>query len=903
MFWLGFFASALVLCGLAAAAQETSAGRPQPSSLPIELHINPQPLVDALTEFARQAGLQLLLDADEAAQGKNAPPLSGTYTPENALKVLLANASLYYEFLDPRTVAIRSTKSSESAGWRRTSGAQRERLEGFRLAQARAAGSGSDGAGTAQASPAQDIGKNAANEPARVDEVIVTATKRAERVEDIPLSIAVVSSEDIERRGLVNSEDYLRGIPGVNQTNDTFGQGIVIRGMETQTSFQNFTGGGTTAIYFGETSTTNSGGLTASTAIDIKLVDIARVEVLRGPQGTAFGNSSLGGAVRTIPMAPKLDVFEGKVAAGYSSTAREGGDNHQLQGVINIPVIADRVAVRAVAYQFDDSGYYRNVAGSDPAAQASAASYNASAFAVNRDDIGASRATGGRFSALIRASDSLKFNLSWLKQKFESDGYAVSMRPGYDQTMLQAAPEDTRRGESGGLGDNEIQIGNAMAEYDLGWGDLLATYSHVKAEAVYVVPFSGNPFLIPAAVPVSSLVEGPHRMNSGEIRLATKLDGAWNVLAGIYAEKLNDEYSQDLYWYGSDLSQNYYAPGQRYIVQYHGWRTLKQRAAFGELSWRPLPRLTLTGGARAYRYERTTDNYNTGPLVGGLQIIDQETDESGTSFRGAASYKLTENALLYASYADGFRLGRTQAAVPASRCDINGDGVIDNTNVTVASTAKVDSDTVESYELGAKGSLFDRRMQVALAVFRSDWSGLPFLTSAPGTIGCPTWTANAGTARSEGVELQVNTVLNQAWRIDTGMSWIDARLTEDVPAQGFKKGMQLPGGPRFNANLGLEYGFNVREHRMSVRADAIYIGTLYTALLQQPIGIEAGDYVKLDLSARMEISKLSLDLYVRNATNADDFYSRSHFTTPNVGDYFGYRLRPRTVGLQLSYDF
>jgi iron complex outermembrane receptor protein len=142
------------------------------------------------------------------------------------------------------------------------------------------------------------------NPSSRIEHIVVTARKRAERIEDVPVSIAVVTVDDIDRRGLVSSEDYLRGMPGVNQGRDHAGQTVVIRGIESSPSYQNWYSGTTVATYFGETPTTNSAGLSGGTNVDLKLVDIQRVEVLRGPQGTAIGSSSLGGAVRTIPIAP-----------------------------------------------------------------------------------------------------------------------------------------------------------------------------------------------------------------------------------------------------------------------------------------------------------------------------------------------------------------------------------------------------------------------------------------------------------------------------------------------------------------------------------------------------------------------------------------------------------------------
>ena len=149
--------------------------------------------------------------------------------------------------------------------------------------------------------------------------------------------------------------------------------------------------------------TTNSAGLVNDTNVDIRLVDIERVEVLRGPQGTSYGSSSLGGAVRTIPVAPKLDRFEGKAGIGYSTTAENGGDNYALQAVANIPLIKDKLAVRAVGYKFRDTGFYRNDAGTDQLlATAVIQRYRAPDAAVSSEEAGTVEVRGGRAAAAFR---------------------------------------------------------------------------------------------------------------------------------------------------------------------------------------------------------------------------------------------------------------------------------------------------------------------------------------------------------------------------------------------------------------------------------------------------------------------------------------------------------------------
>jgi outer membrane receptor protein involved in Fe transport len=837
-----------------------------------QIDVSPGDLVTALESISKQADVELVF-RPEQLRGLRTQGVKGLLSSREAVEQLLKGTALQLR-TDESTGAMMIGQAEPAASEAKSS--HHESLNAdVRFAQAENT-----------AAPSSE------NQDAQLEEIVVTATKRMERIQDVPLSITAITAEEIDRRRLVSAEDYLRGIPGVNQMNEATGASIVIRGIETSPSNQNFASGTTVATYFGETPTTNSGGLGGNTNVDIKLVDIERVEVLRGPQGTAFGNSSLGGAVRTIPVAPKLDRLEGKVGAGFSATSGTGDDNRMLQAVGNIPLIQDKLALRATAYRFEDSGIYRNVAGSDAAFQSLAAIFGAENTAVNADDVGASTFTGGRIAALYSPSDDLKFTLSYLNQKTEVEGQAAATTGTYDQTVLQVAPEHFSDGRTGGFSDTQIEITNATIEYDLGRVNLLGTFSHLESESVW----AGTSL---SFVPYSGGASSHHRENSAEIRFTTQLDGPWDFLGGIYAEKHHDEGDYTYYQFGNPLPFN---AGQEpftepYLGRYLDQRELKQKAAFAEASWEFVPRFTLTGGVRAYDYERRALVTNNA-FIHTTQVTDNATDASGTTFRGNLSYKPNDSALLYADWSQGFRLGKPQPGLPAnSQCDGNGDGIVDGTTISLESTRSVDSDEVENYELGSKLSLLERRLKIAADIYRIDWIDLPVQSSACGFV----FNQNAGSARSEGIEVQVDLQLTPALLLSVGGSRIRAELTSDAnltPVPGVA-GDRLPGSPKVNGNLGVQYGFSVAGHASSVRLDGLYVGSFYGNLSEAP-NTEAGGYTKLDASARTTIKNLSVDLYVRNITDADDYTFRG---ISDLGTAFGYRLRPRTFGVQLGYSF
>jgi outer membrane receptor protein involved in Fe transport len=864
-------------------------------------NIPAQDLAPALRTLAKERNFQIVF-ASQDVQTRRTPGAVGELTTAEALERLLIGSGLRYEYLDDKTITIvpiaMSPPHKDSAEY------EAPPATAPQAATAPASGAAHDSNNVfrqrvrvAQAEQSAGASNASAGNETAVEEIVVTAQKREQSIRDVPLSITAISAGEIDRRRMVGAEDYLRGIPGANQVGSANGPSIVIRGVETSPQIQNFGSGATTATYFGETPTTNSAGLSAGTNIDIKLVDIQRVEVLRGPQGTAFGNSSMGGAVRTIPMPASPGQLEAKATVSYSATSGSGGRNYDGTLVGNIPLIQDKLAIRVVGYEFNDSGFYRNRAGSDPAFQAGVVvPYGVQAFSRNDDEVGDYEVRGGRIAALYQPVEAFKLTLSYLRQKSWTDGMPVASSSDYEQDMLDVDPAHVVRGKEQGVSDTDVEIANLTGEYDLGSGSLVATYSHTRSSTVVAQPFQ----LYGQGWPMSFFAPSRHRENVGEVRYVSRLDGPLNFLAGIYAEKLTDRTINSFLWF-ADPALNFFDPGNPLVGNYLDHRELRQKAAFGELSYELTPALTLTGGARAYHYKRHVGTDTTGIFFGDT-ASDDTGKASGSTFRGNLSYQPNKAALIYLGWAQGFRLGKPQPGLPPGRCDLDGDGIVDGTQISVASTKDVNSDDVDSYEIGGKFALLDNRLTIDTAIFRLDWSDIPVTVHAgvqPASCGL-TYVTNAGSARSEGIELQARYQLSQRVRIDFGGSRIRAKLTEDVPAQGFSTGDRLPGSPKVNANLGIEYGFSVGDYPLSIRADSIYVGSFYGDILATP-NLEAGDYVKVDASARLSLRNLNIDLFVRNLTNEDAFTFRD--TTPSVGEFFGYQLRPRTIGVQFGYTF
>jgi iron complex outermembrane recepter protein len=421
----------------------------------------------------------------------------------------------------------------------------------------------------------------------------------------------------------------------------------------------------------------------------------------------------------------------------------------------------------------------------------------------------------------------------------------------------------------------------------------MATVSHIESGSVNTFPglFGFNQ-------PVSYQYPSSHSEYSEEVRLTSQLQGPWKFIAGLYAEDLKDNHYETYYWNGSAALNPF--PPDALIGNVHDNREEKQSAAYGEVSYVLFDALTLTGGARVYRYRRSDQNSLDGTVFGGLTTTYAAGDASGTSYKGNLSYKLNDGILIYADFSQGFRLGKPQAPLPAAACGT--DGYITGTDIPISSTGFVKSDSVNDYDIGTKLTLLDRRLTIDADIYQVNWTNVPVTTNAPNPpVGCGlSYVANAASAVSQGIEVEANYYLTHSLKVDLGGSTTNARLTTPAPALDAGDGARLPGSPRGNGNIGIEYDFTVSGHESEVRADSYYVGSFYGDL-PQSADLKSGGYARTDASARMSFDKLRVELFVHNLANRDTFTWRGNAN--NLGPDFGYRLRPRTVGVQLNYKF
>ena len=827
------------------------------------INIPAQSVSASLTELSEQTE-QMLLFSYEVTDTLSANPVVGYYTVMQALEIMLAGTG-YTGGLTQQGVLMISIKKSKASD-DKTKGKMSMNIKKNILAMT--IGSVlAGGVGAQEGAPGQENGDWL------LEEVVVTATKRETSLQDTAMSISALSGDTIEKRNLVSMDDYLRTLPGVSMQDRGAGQNsIVIRGMATNPQIED----STTAVYFGGVPVTGlgaSGNTGLAGSGDIKLADIERIEVLRGPQGTLYGSGSIGGTVRVLPASPDLGKTEGKILTRYSHTGKAGEDNTMVQAVLNLPLVEDTFAVRGVIYQFDNSGYVKNVAASRPSARISEAVELHGATARDQNDRGEERYKGYRLSALWDAGDLFDVKLSHLQQDISQDGQPeVNLDLGlFEQVRLSTGEAGTVGGE---FMSADLELTSLEVDFDLGWSRLVSTSSWVDYDSNVVtdLPYSFFPDSEPYSNDNSAVTESFFE----EIRLVSQSESSLQFVAGLYYEDIETDINTLWTWSG-DPSLNPLPIDQRPSWMGVNTEKVEQKAVFGELSYTLLDDFELTVGGRHFDYDREDiAEFNGGDPT------SADINETGQNYKANLSYT-NDDDLFYMQWSEGFRLGSGSAQAPV--CTAAGVVVQD-----------VDSDRSENFELGVKSALVDGRINLNVAVYRINWDDIPVSINTDGCV----HTVNAGKAKSEGVEVEIQAGLTENLRLDISASYVDAVLANDSSIG--QKGMDLPGSADINFSLGAQYDFLLfGDVESFARLDYAYIGEYFSTIAKTDVS--AGDFGQVDMKVGVELNNISADLFVDNLTDEDGLTWTESVLTTFSPSRRGYRIRPRTVGINLQYQF
>ena len=705
-------------------------------------------------------------------------------------------------------------------------------------------------------------------EATNLDEVVVTAQKVSQSVVDVPLSISVVGGDDLERTQSLNIQDYVKLVPGLqlNQSTPGFGR-LALRGINT--------GGvaSTVGVYVDETTFGSSSGLANGAILtgDFDTFDVARVEVLRGPQGTLYGASSLGGVLKYVTNEPDFDSFEGRVRGSYESVA-DGDASYSGAAMLNMPV-SDKLAFRA-------SGFYREVGGFIDSI--------GTADSDVAEDINGSTVSGGRASMLFKPSDAFSLQLTAFIQNIDSDASSsVDSDSLTGETLYGGLTQSQYVAENT---DVSYQVFNATAIWDLGFGELTSATSYGENEQKFLVDFttllSG---VFPGFDSFNRQTTSVERFTQ-ELRLASSNE-KFDWLIGAYYNDEDGLIAQDVHVVERGTFNDLDLPFVLGIGTVDS--SYKEIAAFANVTIKFTPKFDLTLGGRFSNNDQDVTQISNGLLFG---VAEPTTTPGGSSedvftYSVAPKFKINERMSLYARVAKGFRPG--------------GPNVI-ALDAPEGTPTSYGSDTTINYELGFKGENEARNFAWDLAAFHIDWDDIQLLGRVNG-IGLNT---NAGGAKSDGLEASLMFRPVDNLKLSLTGAYTDAKLTDDTDELlvGGREGDRLPYTPKTSYTANADYEWPLADDR------AAYFGVSFSHLDDVPAAFDPAfvaendrqrflpSYDMIDVRAGWDFGTVSLELFGRNLGDDDGKTSDASGNTPNGAISTGV-IRPRSYGVTVTAAF
>jgi iron complex outermembrane recepter protein len=828
--------------------------------------------------------------------------------------------------------------------------------------------------GTASAADSSGADENT------LEDVVVTATRRAISAQDLPISITAVSGAALDAAGVVDISGLARSMAGVNYTDKgpfggVNGADLIIRGLNSEPTSGLPAAASPVvppvATYVDDT----------PLFVNLRLQDLDRVEVLRGPQGTLYGSGSLGGTIRFVQNAPDPSGFDAKVDAGSSKTDHTHALNEDVNGMLNLP-LAETFAVRLNAGWTDDAGFINqpNLYALDSAGVPMAAQpgnlFSAPEI-YSRDGVNSYQYRSARLAALWRPSEEFHAQLSYYHQISNADGFPyIAVNPaGYNTpispltqptgtftnpplaTQLYNLPQPagidrlSSAENSPTTTRDTVDMAALALEYDFGFATLTSATSFAHHKNFTDADETGEYLNFPFAQNFYGqnprfFIQGREGFDdkpwAQEFRMASKSGGKLDWIGGLFFKDETTKIQEDDYYpgyqafysscspiYGQSnanavtpsycgIGETAYTPGTNTVVDgipvtkdeafvSNIQTRYKDYALFGELTGHITSAWSVTGGGRAFKQtvtqaQQTAVLFQLGPMFGPLPLLPVANNTAGDSWRRAlwklsTAYQIDTTNLVYATWSQGFRRGGVNA-LPAS---------LPAENYTPpAALSKVQPDTANNYEIGAKGTVNDR-FRYSAAIFDIQWHNVqegvqltPLVL--PGAI-------NIGNAYSRGLETELEAVLTQHMSTNLSYTYDETKVTSlnslfaypNVSTLPPAVGSVLPGTPKSSLAAGLEYGhIPLAGGELRYAIDGHYQSRVLPSL-SATVPVVPG-FAILDTRLSFTESHWAGTVYCNNLTNNLGITS---YQDPSVfgNRYLAVVSQPRTIGITIGYSF
>lgn len=677
--------------------------------------------------------------------------------------------------------------------------------------------------------------------------VQITASKRPQFVIDVPYAVTAIGGTEIRDRGVTDIQQMQAVVPSlyINQ-NAPGASRIQLRGMSQGVGY----GAALVGTYLDEISLNMPD---AQRSLDVPLFDMARIEVLRGPQGTLYGDGSMGGAIRFITRDPRLDKFEANVEANFSQVTG-GKSGWRTNAMLNIPLSADVAALRLVAGHEDIPGWIDN-------------------SASGAKDINGAKRDFMRGKLLFRASDKVDVNLSFFHAETDSDNIGGSNGDRAVTSYLASPTKD------------KTNLANLVVSADFGSVRLVSSTGYLDRKLDTTAEFTSTyralfpPFLLNMLLPKSTSGAGyrqniSQKITTQEVRLDSEGDGALTWTAGIFFRKTDTHSITSDVWTDADFRLNGGYEGDAPT-------NVRQTALFGEVNYALAPLWTLTGGLRSFR--ETAENVGF-KLPSGFAppgtpptFYNDEAKFHATTPRLSLLWRYSPESALYMTSSKGFRSGGFNAS--SEPRNYGPENILNN-------------------EIGLRDTLFGNRVKYEVAVYHSQYNNIQAQDLAPGCTPatCSALTVNTGKASGPGVDLTVSAALTKSLTLNLSMGFSD--LVYDVTTAERSKGDPLNFVPKKTGSVSLSQRFDWASGMPGMfRLDYMHSDPVKFIVRNQGIDINGNSIDTISARIGLEMPTWQVYLEGRNLTDVNRVTFPGVFALPDM------RTAPRTLGVTALMQF
>jgi len=713
----------------------------------------------------------------------------------------------------------------------------------------------------------------------RIEEIIVTANKRAESIREVAGSVGAVRGEDLEKQNAKDLESFIKLVPGVSLNKQDLGNNSPsIRGITSDSKLG--ISQAPTGIYIDDVPFT--GPYASFHTVDVNPFDLKRVEVLKGPQATLYGSNSFAGTIRYILNKPEMGLWEGKVAVDWMNIDH-GEKGLSGEAALNIP-IGDAFAIRIAGLARKTPGYIDD-----------------KSVGKQKDDVNGGDQRQGRVLAAWQPAEvPLQVNLAYIRQDSHQDDAGFADQP----ERLERRDTPTASPV-----DDAFNLTNLTAQYDFDWASVRSSTAFLdkklegSSDGSRALGTSSQNLTI-----TKTPTKSTERSFSQELKISSVVgdESPWTWLGGLWFTRYDDDLYLGIHQEVNVLGTPIELPSLPIIESpdvYNQYTSSKgtEYAVFGEVTRTLWDDWTASIGARVYQTKLDSDSHLNGLLTlasTGMPTTDSKAtlSEKGVSPKASLKYRISDDLSVYALVSRGFRFGGNQFLDPPAIFETNG---------TIPKSYK--SDTLWNYEVGVRSQWFKRALTLDATAFYLDWKNVQIQRAALG--GLYNYVDNVGHARSTGLEITVviapfSETFLKGLTFTSSSAFIDAVTTVDFPAgqMTVPSGARLPGTPKFQISNVLSYARQFGAVLPDVYISHSYIGGSPSNIFDS---VEVGDYNTVDAGINVAMTSVpgapTLSFAIKNAFDKRALAGATADPAQSYTDY--YFIRPRTLELSFSAHF